>query len=122
MYLMAFFMKMHYVANFPQTARCDGRSLPSPHIASRMSAPYASKKSMKMGLKDLKLFPMEQTSVTKGQGRTNTRQDPLAPGTASPRLSPGSVLGAHPATLAPRPVPLAYLPTPGPPLPTPPPT
>ena len=27
-YFMAFFMKMHYVANFPQTARCDGRSLP----------------------------------------------------------------------------------------------
>ena len=27
-----------------------------------------------MGLKDLKLFPMEQISVTKIQGRTNTRQ------------------------------------------------
>ena len=27
-YFMAFFMKMHYVANFPQTACCDGRSLP----------------------------------------------------------------------------------------------
>ena len=32
-------------------------------------------KSIKMGLKDLKLFPMEQISVTKIQGRTNTRQD-----------------------------------------------
>ena len=28
-----------------------------------------------MGLKDLKLFPMEQISVTKIQGRTNTRQN-----------------------------------------------
>ena len=46
----------------------------SAHIASKMSAPYASKKTIKMGLKDLKLFPMEQISVTKMQGRTNTRQ------------------------------------------------
>ena len=27
-YFMAFFMKMHYVANFRQTACCDGRPLP----------------------------------------------------------------------------------------------
>ena len=33
-----------------------------------------------MGLKDLKLFPKEQNSVTKSQGRTNTRQDECAPG------------------------------------------
>ena len=33
------------------------------------------KKSIKMGLKDLKLFPMEQISVPKIQGRTNTRQN-----------------------------------------------
>ena len=45
------------------------------YIACRMSAPYASKQSIKMGLKDLKLFPMEQTSVTKIQGRTNTCQN-----------------------------------------------
>ena len=47
----------------------------SAHIASKMSAPYASKKTIKMGLKDLKLFPMEQISVPKLQGRTNTRQN-----------------------------------------------
>ena len=40
-----------------------------------MSAPYASKKSIKKVLKDLKLLLMEQTSVTKIQGRTNTRQN-----------------------------------------------
>ena len=40
-----------------------------------MSAPYASKKTIKVGLKDLKLFAMEQISVTKIQGRTNTRQN-----------------------------------------------
>ena len=40
-----------------------------------MSAPYASKKSIKIGLKDLKLFTMEQISVPKIQGRTNTRQN-----------------------------------------------
>ena len=28
-----------------------------------------------MGLKDLNLFPMEHISVTKIQGRTNTRQN-----------------------------------------------
>ena len=28
-----------------------------------------------MGLKDLKLFPMEQISVSKIQGRTNTRRN-----------------------------------------------
>ena len=33
------------------------------------------KKRIKMDLKDLKLFPMEQISVTKIQGRTNTRQN-----------------------------------------------
>ena len=49
--------------------------LKSAHIASRMSAPYASKKSTKMGLKDLKLFPVVQISVTKIQGRPNTRQN-----------------------------------------------
>ena len=49
--------------------------LKSAHIASKMSAPYASKKTIKMGLKDLKLFPMEQISVPKIQGRTHTRQD-----------------------------------------------
>ena len=49
--------------------------LKSAHIPSRMSAPYATKKSIKMGVKDLKLFPMEQISVTKIQGRTNTRQN-----------------------------------------------
>ena len=27
-YFMALFMKMHYLANFLQTACCDGRSLP----------------------------------------------------------------------------------------------
>ena len=32
------------------------------------------KKSMKIGLKDLKLFTMEQISVRKIQGGTNTRQ------------------------------------------------
>ena len=32
------------------------------------------KKSIKMGLNDLKLFPMEQISVTKIQGRKNTCQ------------------------------------------------
>ena len=31
-----------------------------------------------MGLKDLKLFPMEQISVNKVQGRTNTRQAEMA--------------------------------------------
>ena len=40
-----------------------------------MCAPYASKKSIKIGLKDLKLIHMEQISVTKIQGRTNTRQN-----------------------------------------------
>ena len=49
--------------------------LKSAHIASRMRAPYASKKSIKMGLKDHQLFPMEQISVTKIQGRTNVRQN-----------------------------------------------
>ena len=49
--------------------------LKSAHIASRMSAPYASKKSIKMGFKGLRPFPMEQISVTKIQGRTNTRQN-----------------------------------------------
>ena len=44
------------------------------HIASKMSAPYASKWTIKMGLKELKLFPMEQISVTKIQGCTNSRQ------------------------------------------------
>ena len=52
--------------------------LRSAHIASRMSAPYASKKSIKMGLKDVKHFPMEQKSVTKIQGRTKTHQDQVA--------------------------------------------
>ena len=33
------------------------------------------KKSKKICLKDLKLFPKEQISVTKIQGRTNTRQN-----------------------------------------------
>ena len=47
--------------------------LKSANIASNMSAPYASEKTLKMGLKDLKLFPMEQNSVPKIQGRTNTR-------------------------------------------------
>ena len=41
-----------------------------------MSVPYASKKSIKMGSKDHKLFPMEQISVTTIQGRTNTRPNP----------------------------------------------
>ena len=49
--------------------------LKSAHIASKMSAPYASKKTIKMGLKDLKLFAIEQISVPKIQGRTNTRQN-----------------------------------------------
>ena len=40
-----------------------------------MSAPYASKKSIKIGLKDLKLFTMEPISVPKIQGRTNTCQN-----------------------------------------------
>ena len=37
-----------------------------------MSDPYASKKSIKIGLKDLKLFTMEQISVPKIPGHTNT--------------------------------------------------
>ena len=49
--------------------------LKSAHIAFKMSAPYASKKTTKMGLKDIKLFPMEQISVPKIQGCTNTRQE-----------------------------------------------
>ena len=40
-----------------------------------MSAPYASKKSIKIGLKDLKLLTMEQISVPNVQGRTDTRQN-----------------------------------------------
>ena len=40
-----------------------------------MSAPYASKKSIKIGLKDLKPFTMEQISVPKIKGHTNTRQN-----------------------------------------------
>ena len=51
-----------------------GCVLKSAHIASKMSAPYASKKTIKMGLKDHKLFPMQQISVPKIQGRTNTHQ------------------------------------------------
>ena len=47
------------------------------HIASKMSAPYASKKSIKMGLKDYTPLPREQISVTKLQGRSHTSQDPL---------------------------------------------
>ena len=39
-----------------------------------MSAPYASKKSIKIGFKDLKLFTMGQNSVPKIQGRANTCQ------------------------------------------------
>ena len=61
--------------------------LKSAHIASRMSAPYAPKKSIKMGLRDLKLSSMEQISVTKIQGRTNTRQ-------YASQLSPERVLGS----------------------------
>ena len=34
-YVMAFFMKMHYVAHFPQTACCDVRSLPMGDIESK---------------------------------------------------------------------------------------
>ena len=48
--------------------------LKSAPIASKMSAPYVSKGAMKMGWKDLKLFPMEQISITKIQGRTNMHQ------------------------------------------------
>ena len=40
-----------------------------------MSAPYAPKKTIKMGLKDYKLFSLEQISVSKIQGHTNTRQN-----------------------------------------------
>ena len=40
-----------------------------------MCAPYASKKSRKIGLKGPKLFTMEQISVPKIQGRSNTRQN-----------------------------------------------
>ena len=49
--------------------------LKSAHIPSKMTVPYASNKTIKMGLKDLKLFPMEQISVPKIQQRTNTRQN-----------------------------------------------
>ena len=49
--------------------------LKSAHIASKLSAQYASKKTKKIGLKDLKLFPMQQISVPKIQGRTSTRQN-----------------------------------------------
>ena len=48
--------------------------LKSAHIASRMSAQYALKKTIKMGLKDLKLFLMEQISLIEIQGCTKTRQ------------------------------------------------
>ena len=64
--------------------------LKSAHIASKMSAPYASKKTIKMGLKDYRRFPLEQISVTKFQGRTNTRHHHLSiPG----RLSVYEVVG-----------------------------
>ena len=46
--------------------------LKSAHIASKMSAPYALKKSIKMGLKDLKLFI---------HGADFTTQDPRASNT-----------------------------------------
>ena len=39
-----------------------------------------------MGLKDHKLFPMEQISVTKIQGRTITREDDIGVGFGSAPL------------------------------------
>ena len=48
-----------------------------------------------MGLKDFKLFPEEQISVAKIQGRTNTRQSPRSGARASPHRAHPSA--HHPA-------------------------
>ena len=54
-YFMAFFMKMQYLCNFPQTACCDGRSLPSPMILAAVFS-QNSKSQQKADFREKKTY------------------------------------------------------------------